>query len=117
MTEEALFNVHCVIISTLCERRPKAYTQKADQDPCSASWVEALIAGINTPLLTISKQPRPIPFRIVFEKIDGEQSFQFAAAEVVRIYFAKWFEIEPKAELMLYVGGTNAIFGENNRAT
>jgi hypothetical protein len=83
--------------------------QQAKNDPCGEAWGNGFLTALNIPVLTVGEKPKPIPLQILAEEIEGESSYKFAAAEVVRTHFATWFEITPKAKLVLYLGGTKSL--------
>ena len=69
----------------------------------ATGWQMALLAYAPS----FGDSPDKLKIGILVENIDGQDSFRFAAAEVIRTQFSERLQIEPQSNLTLYVGGTN----------
>jgi hypothetical protein len=77
------------------------------------SWGDGFSAGMNLMqafyTVKVSDSTKLQDISIVVEDIDGSTSYQFAAAEVVRTYFADLLTAVPSASLTLHIGGTKSM--------
>jgi hypothetical protein len=60
-------------------------------------YVEGLVAGGKLWDVPISSAGKPIPVSFTVEDIEESSSYQYAAAEVVRLHFLDWLVVVPKA--------------------
>jgi hypothetical protein len=72
--------------------------------------VEQLVYSVN-----VGDAARAQRISILVEDIDGSTSYQFAAAEVIRTYFADLLSVASDSELTLHISGTKSMsLGEGN---
>jgi hypothetical protein len=120
--------------ASICQTSSTAKTSpKSKPDPCGAgeqksfsegwkqgsesaskdSWGKGLTAGMELEQLVYSihvGDTSPTQkISIVVEDIDGSTSYQFAAAEVARTYFADFLTVVPNSDLILHISGTKAM--------
>ncbi len=108
-------------------------TQKSKPDPCGAerqksyndgwkqgadsvrkeSWGAGFTAGLEVERavysVTVGERPKLQKMSIVVEDIDGSTAYEFAAAEVVRTYFADSLAVAPGSDLTLHIAGTKSM--------
>jgi hypothetical protein len=84
-----------------------AAVESAKNEAGEASFTGAWTFATSLMATKISDSEKP-PFKIklVVEDIEGSDSYQLAAAELVKQYFSDILIIDPTGDLTLYVGGT-----------
>jgi hypothetical protein len=87
--------------------------KQASESVSKDSWGKGFRAGVALEELIysvkIGESPKLQSISIVVEDIDGATSYQFAAAEVIRTYFADTMVAAPSATLSLHISGTKSL--------
>jgi hypothetical protein len=77
------------------------------------AWGEGFAKGMELEQIVYSVKvgdsPKLQKISIVVEDIDGSTSYEFAAADVIRSYFADSLTVAPGSDLSLHVGGTKSM--------
>jgi hypothetical protein len=94
---------------------------KPKLDPCESTqkkpdeeaWGKGFTAGMEIEQLLYSIKvgdtAQAQKISIVVGDIDGSTSYEFAAAEVIRTYFADFLTVVPSSDLTLHISGTKSM--------
>ncbi len=120
-------------VSAVCQSPSGQASSKPKSDPCEATrryayneglkestdaaakeaWAKGFSAGLDLERtiysITVGTAPQVQQISIIVEDIDGSTSYQFAAAEVIRTYFADFLNVASGSGLVLHIGGTKSM--------
>lgn len=89
--------------------RPANSSETVTDKAFLAGWNDGWKAALKEYAPNFGDSPQKLKIEILVEEFQDSDSFRYAAAEVIRTQFAEHLQIEPRADLFLYIAGTNEL--------